>query len=73
MTVCPDCGCRVYRLGCVNCNEAAYIEQQRLIDDEPTCDGCAQPTSECLCDIDLDDVDDCASVFHPGCRKCETQ
>lgn len=25
---CPDCGCRVYALGCVNCNEAAYIEAQ---------------------------------------------
>jgi hypothetical protein len=25
---CPNCGCRVYRLGCVNCDEAAYIAQQ---------------------------------------------
>lgn len=28
MKTCPDCGCRVYKLGCVNCNEAAYIEEQ---------------------------------------------
>lgn len=25
---CPDCGSRVYELGCVNCNEVAYIEAQ---------------------------------------------
>jgi predicted nucleic acid-binding Zn-ribbon protein len=25
---CPDCGERVYRLGCTNCNESAYIEAQ---------------------------------------------
>jgi len=23
METCPDCGSRVYKLGCVNCNEAA--------------------------------------------------
>jgi len=27
-TTCPDCGCRVYEHGCVNCNEADYIERQ---------------------------------------------
>lgn len=36
---CPDCGERVYSLGCVNCNEAAYIEEQDrltdLIEPEP--------------------------------------
>ena len=26
MKTCPDCGERVYSLGCVNCNEADYIE-----------------------------------------------
>jgi hypothetical protein len=31
---CPDCGCRVYALGCVNCNEEAYIEQQTVFDAE---------------------------------------
>jgi hypothetical protein len=30
MKTCPDCGERVYKLGCVNCNEAAYIEQQNM-------------------------------------------
>lgn len=28
MTICENCGCRVYNLGCVNCNEVAYIEEQ---------------------------------------------
>lgn len=31
MRTCEDCGSRVYNLGCVNCNEEAYIaEQERL-------------------------------------------
>ena len=39
MRACPDCGCRVYGLGCVNCHEEAYIEEQAWLDDvrrEPT-------------------------------------
>lgn len=32
METCPDCGCKVYGLGCVNCNEIAYIEEQCLYD-----------------------------------------
>lgn len=32
MTTCPDCGERVYNLGCVNCNEIAYIEEQEALD-----------------------------------------
>ena len=32
MKTCPDCGERVYSLGCVNCDEAAYIEAQALED-----------------------------------------
>jgi hypothetical protein len=28
MKTCLECGCRVYALGCVNCNEVAYIEEQ---------------------------------------------
>ena len=28
MDVCDNCGCRVYALGCVNCDEASYIEAQ---------------------------------------------
>lgn len=31
MKTCPDCGERVYSLGCVNCNEAAYIEEQIML------------------------------------------
>lgn len=30
---CPDCGERVYNLGCVNCNEPAYIEEQEQLTD----------------------------------------
>ena len=33
MTTCPDCGERVYSLGCTNCNEAAYIEEQEMLTD----------------------------------------
>jgi hypothetical protein len=40
-------------------------------DDDFPCDGCAQLHSECLCEVDLDEVMDCTSPFHPGCRKCE--
>ena len=32
MKTCPDCGERVYKLGCVNCNEAAYIAEQEDFD-----------------------------------------
>jgi hypothetical protein len=28
---CPDCGERVYKLGCVNCNEEAYIAEQEVL------------------------------------------
>lgn len=31
MKTCPDCGERVYNLGCVNCNEPAYIEEQEQL------------------------------------------
>lgn len=30
-TICPDCGERVYNLGCTNCDEAAYIEEQEYL------------------------------------------
>ena len=33
MNTCPDCGERVYGLGCTNCNEAAYIEEQIALTD----------------------------------------
>lgn len=32
MKTCENCGCRVYNLGCVNCNAAAYIEEQIQLD-----------------------------------------
>lgn len=35
---CPDCGERVYNLGCVNCNEAAYIAEQEAFDAEAQAD-----------------------------------
>jgi len=28
MKTCPDCGSRVYNLGCTWCNEEAYIAEQ---------------------------------------------
>lgn len=31
METCPDCGERVYSLGCTNCNEEAYIEEQEYL------------------------------------------
>lgn len=32
MKTCPNCGERVYRLGCTWCDEAAYIEEQAMQD-----------------------------------------
>ena len=37
----------------------------------PICDECGQ--DDCLCGIDLEDVLNCESPFHPGCRKCEVK
>ena len=34
MSRCENCGERVYSLGCVNCNELAYIKQQDQLFDE---------------------------------------
>jgi len=34
MKTCENCGERVYRLGCVNCDEPAYIEEQDRLTDE---------------------------------------
>lgn len=33
--VCEDCGCTIYNLGCVNCNEIEYIEEQAYLDSLP--------------------------------------
>lgn len=30
MSYCENCGCKVGRLGCVNCHEIEYIEEQVL-------------------------------------------
>ncbi len=29
---CPDCGCRIFEYGCVNCNEQDYIDMQKYQD-----------------------------------------
>lgn len=34
MKTCPDCGCRVYRHGCVNCDEDVYIALQAAEDQD---------------------------------------
>lgn len=36
MNVCLNCGERVYSLGCVNCNEEAYIAEQEALTVEPS-------------------------------------
>ncbi len=46
-------------------------DDENDLGDDFICDGCAQLASECLCDIDIEDVLDCASIYHPGCRLCE--
>ena len=35
MKSCENCGCRVYTLGCVNCDEANYIEDQEYRTSQP--------------------------------------
>ncbi len=35
MTSCEDCGCAVYNLGCTNCNEEDYIEEQEYLTSLP--------------------------------------
>jgi len=53
---------------CPHCDGTGEIDEYE--EPDGICDGCAQTTDECLCDIDLDDVRNCDSVFHPGCDKC---
>ncbi len=50
----------------------AFMSEMRAVGAEYVgiCDGCAQSRDECLCDLDLAEVLDCASVYHPGCSKC---
>lgn len=33
MKTCENCGCAVYKLGCVNCDETNYIEEQDYMTD----------------------------------------
>ena len=35
MRTCENCGCRVYSLGCTNCDEPAYIEEQEHLTSLP--------------------------------------
>ncbi len=35
MKTCEDCGCKVYNIGCVNCNEENYISEQSRLDSLP--------------------------------------
>lgn len=53
MKTCPDCGSRVYNLGCTWCNEEAYIEEQAAIDgsDPPRFESacCGWPVRNGLC------------------------
>ena len=66
MKTCPDCGSRVYSLGCVNCNEAAYIEAANDRDhDDVTCEhGAALDVHCCNCHSGfLFDVDSCVCVL----------
>jgi hypothetical protein len=41
------------------------------IADEPWCDDCDLPLSECACDVE--NPENCDSPYHPGCRKCEVR
>jgi hypothetical protein len=44
MDTCESCGSKVYNLGCVNCDETAYIyEQERLTADYGECFRCGLP------------------------------
>jgi hypothetical protein len=47
MRTCENCGERVYSLGCVNCDEPAYIEQQDEGSEETIrdCPGCGRRMS----------------------------
>lgn len=59
MKSCPECGCRVYALGCVNCDEPKYIAEQaeRIRADYHICPMCGYSEGDCRCD-ELSGVDD---------------
>ena len=52
MKTCPDCGCRIYEYGCVNCNEADYIEAQSFLNE--ACGRCGDPTCFGGCEIETE-------------------
>lgn len=56
MKTCPDCGCRVHEYGCINCNEADYIDMQNLDDilNQP-CGRCGDPTCFGGCELTQSD------------------
>jgi len=31
---CENCGCKVFKLGCVNCDEINYIEEQKEMNEQ---------------------------------------
>jgi hypothetical protein len=62
---CEDCGGRVYALGCVNCNEAAYIALQADDDDDDGyCNTCLDGT------VVSDTCDECDERHCPDCEPC---
>lgn len=56
---CQDCGARVYRLGCVNCNEDAYVKEQEMLTEV------LYPAPVCTCRHDSGAQSDCA-VHRPA-------
>lgn len=67
MKTCQDCGERVYNLGCTNCNEGAYIEEQEYLTELQYRVASAEP------DTDVDAVDPVAESQCSGLRAtgCE--
>lgn len=37
---CDDCGSKVFNLGCINCNEEAYIAEQAQMNGDARCNYC---------------------------------
>lgn len=57
MKTCPNCGERVYSLGCTNCNENAYIEDQVRLTEllYGVCGRCGSPDCLGACEIGADE------------------
>jgi hypothetical protein len=56
---------------CPKCDGTGDIADYPDWVEDSICDGCAQSFDECLCGIDIEDVRNCDSIFHPGCNLCE--